>query len=300
MINPMARLLSRHRRLPLVLLFSALILAGCGQDPEPETTATSVPALTPTQSAIGQSPPGTLVPAAEPGRTPDGTPKTSSGPPPTPTVAEQLTRPPAIPPAIADPTPSPTSEPDPSPAAQPTLTPAPVGSATPESLPSLDLLFPQDGSILESAAVRVLGNTQIGATATINSTPVVTQGDGRFQHDLALEAGLNKINVEVTDSAGLTASESVAVFVVPAATPLPFNVFYPRDGIEVRQRDLPVSGVTKPDAVVLVNGISVEVNALGIYSGVVVLEDDTNLIEVVATDIFGNLRSHTIAVFYTP
>ena len=104
----------------------------------------------------------------------------------------------------------------------------------------------------------------------------------------------------VTDQSGQSNSRNAAVFVVPTADPLPFNVFYPRDGIEVGQRDLPVSGVTKPDAVVLVNGISVEVNALGIYSSVVVLEDDTNLIEVVATDIFGNLRSQTIAVFYTP
>jgi len=164
----------------------------------------------------------------------------------------------------------------------------------------LDLLFPQDGSILEVAAVRVLGNTEIGAAATVNGAMVEIHADGSFQSDLALDVGLNTINVVVTDQLGRSDSRSAAVFVVPAADPLPFNVFYPRDGIDVGQRDLPVSGVTKPDAVVLVNGISVEVNALGIYSAVVVLEDDTNLIEVVATDIFGNLRSQTIAVFYTP
>ena len=164
----------------------------------------------------------------------------------------------------------------------------------------MDLLFPQDGSVLEVAAVRVLGNTQIGASATVNGARVEIQANGNFQSDLALDGGLNTINVVVTDRLGVSNFRNAAVFVVPAATPLPFNVFYPRDGIEVGQRDLPVSGVTKPDAVVLVNGVSVEVNALGIYSGVVVLEDDTNLIEVVATDIFGNLRSQTIAVFYTP
>ena len=127
--------------------------------------------------------------------------------------------------------------------------------------------------------------------ATVNGATVEIHADGSFQSDLALDVGLNTINVVVTDQLGRSNSQNSAVFVVPAAAALPFNVFYPRDGIEVRQRDLPVSGVTKPDAVVLVNGISVEVNALGIYSAVVVLEDDTNLIEVVATDIFGNLRS---------
>ena len=173
----------------------------------------------------------------------------------------------------------------------------PVNTPTP---PFLDLLFPQDGSILEVAAVRVLGNTQNGAAVTVNGAPVEVQANGNFQSDLALDGGLNTINVVVTDQLGRINSRNAAVFVVPTADPLPFNVFYPRDGIEVGQRDLPVSGVTKPDAVVLVNGISVEVNALGLYSAVVVLEDDTNLIEVVATDIFGNLRSRTIAVFYTP
>lgn len=176
----------------------------------------------------------------------------------------------------------------------------PVDTPTPLPLPFLDLVFPQDGSILEVAAVRVLGITQTGVEAKVNGAVVEIRADGSFQSDLALDVGLNTINVVVTDQLGRSNSRNAAVFVVPATTPLPFNVFYPGDGIEVRQRDLPVSGVTKPDAVVLVNGISVEVNALGIYSAVVVLEDDTNLIEVVATDIFGNLRSQTIAVFYIP
>ena len=136
--------------------------------------------------------------------------------------------------------------------------------------------------------------------ATVNGATVEIFADGSFQSDLALDVGLNTINVVVTDQLSRSNSRNAAVFVVLATTPLPFNVFYPGDGIEVRQRDLPVSGVTKPDAVVLVNGISVEVNALGIYLAIVVPEDDTNLIEVVATDIFGNLRSQTIAVFYTP
>ena len=153
---------------------------------------------------------------------------------------------------------------------------------------------------MEVAAVRVLGNTQIGAVATINGAPVEIEADGRFQRDLALEVGLNTINVVVTDQLGRAESRNVAVFVVPTADLLPFNVFYPWDGIEVRQRDLPVFGVAKPDAVVAVNGVPMEVNALGIYSGMLTLDDDTNLVEVSATDIDGNVRLETIVVFYTP
>ena len=280
-----------------MLSFSVLVLAGCGQDPEPVITATAVPVPATTQAAIESTPVATPVPAPD---KPEGSSATSSGPPPTPTPSEQPAQSPATPASMVTAAPSPTPAQNPSPAPPPTLAPVPVDTPTPLPLPFLDLVFPQDGSILEVAAVRVLGITQTGVEAKVNGAVVEIHADGSFQSDLALDVGLNTINVVVTDQFGRSNSRNAAVFVVPATTPLPFNVFYPGDGIEVRQRDLPVSGVTKPDAVVLVNGISVEVNALGIYSAVVVLEDDTNLIEVVATDIFGNLRSQTIAVFYTP
>ena len=280
-----------------MLSFSVLVLAGCGQDPEPVITATAVPVPATTQAAIESTPVATPVPAPD---KPEGSSATSSGPPPTPTPSEQPAQSPATPASMVTAAPSPTPAQNPSPAPPPTLAPVPVDTPTPLPLPFLDLVFPQDGSILEVAAVRVLGITQTGVEAKVNGAVVEIRADGSFQSDLALDVGLNTINVVVTDQFGRSNSRNAAVFVVPATTPLPFNVFYPGDGIEVRQRDLPVSGVTKPDAVVLVNGISVEVNALGIYSAVVVLDDDTNLIEVVATDIFGNLRSQTIAVFYTP
>lgn len=106
--------------------------------------------------------------------------------------------------------------------------------------------------------------------------------------------------MEVTDPAGLTASRSAAIFVVPTSNPLPFNLLYPQDGLEVGQDEVDVFGVTKTDAVVVANGIPLEVNALGLFAGSLTLEDGANLIEVIATDILGNLRSATIAVFYAP
>jgi len=268
------------RRLMSLMIWGAAVailgIIACGQEPTPLP-----PALAPTATAA------TLLPVPDTPRpteliataAPQPGPTTTPTPPPTPT---------------ASPPPSPTTKPTP----QPTLTPGPTATPTPP-LP-LDLLSPRDGSILEAAAVRVLGNTQIGAVATINGAPVEIEADGRFQRDLALEVGLNTINVVATDRSGRAESRNVAVFVVPTADPLPFNVFYPWDGIEVRKRDLPVFGVAKPDAVVAVNGVPMDVNALGIFSGVLTLEDDANLVEVLATDIAGNVRSETIVVFYTP
>jgi len=254
-----------RRLMSLVIWGAAVALLGiiaCGQEPTPLP-----PAVAPTATAAATA---TATPV----------PDTSS---PTEPVAT------ATPPPAPATGPTPTAPPPPSPT---TATPTPP-------LP-LDLLSPRDGSILEVAAVRVLGNTKIGAVATINGAPVEIEADGSFQRDLALEVGLNTINVVVTDRLGRTESRNVAVFVVPTAAPLPFNVFYPWDGIEVRQRDIPVLGVSRPDAVVAVNGVLMEVNALGIYSGILTLDDDATLVEILATDIDGDVRFETIVVFYTP
>ena len=263
-----------RRLMSLVIRSAAVAVLGiiaCGQEP-----TQLPPTVVPTVAAAAAA---TTTPVAVPDTPSPTEPFSNATPQPTRTTAPP-------------PRPTPTSPPPPPPTTEPAATPTPP-------LP-LDLLSPRDGSILEVSAVRVLGNTQIGAVATINGAPVEIEADGSILRDLALEVGLNTINVVVTDRLGQAESQNVAVFVVPTAAPLPFNVFYPRDGIEVRQRDLPVLGVTKPDAVVAVNGVPMEVNALGIYSGILTLEDDANLVEVLATDIDGNVRFETIVVFYTP
>ena len=81
---------------------------------------------------------------------------------------------------------------------------------------------------------------------------------------------------------------------------MPFSLFYPLDGLETAEPAIPVLGGTRADAVVGVNGTPVEVNALGIFSTTVALEEGPNFIEVVATDIRGNVRFQTVAVFYLP
>ena len=97
---------------------------------------------------------------------------------------------------------------------------------------------------------------------------------------------------------GRTQTQTAEVSFVPSEFALPFSLFYPLDGIETNQPDIPVLGVTRPDAVVAINGNPLEVGASGIFSGSSSLEEGANLVEVVATDIVGNVRSEVIAVFY--
>ena len=59
-----------------------------------------------------------------------------------------------------------------------------------------------------------------------------------------------------------------------------------------------VIGGTNPDAAVAINGAPVEVNALGIFSQAVSLEEGVNLIEVMATDLQAESQFQSIAVFY--
>ena len=153
---------------------------------------------------------------------------------------------------------------------------------------------------METDAVRVLGITRADAVVGINGVPVEVTSDGSFAYDLQLEEGINLVEVIVTDLSGQTASEQVAVFFISTTAGLPFALFYPPDGLEVSAETILVTGGTRLDAVVGINGTPVEINALGIFSTTVTLEDGPNFIEVVATDIQGNVRFQTVAVFYLP
>ena len=259
-----------------ILVSTAILFAltACGGEAAP----TSTPPL-----PGGQ--PGTAIPEASPTLipTPDVALTPTHAPTPTPAPIKEKTTPGA--------TPSPTlSEPP---------TPTPLAPGTPVPL-NLELLAPQDGAGVETGALRVLGKTRVDAVVGINGVPAEVFADGSFTHDLLLEEGINLIEVVASDLNGATVAEQAIVFFIPFTAGLPFALFYPPDGLEVSETDVPVMGGTRPDAVVGVNGTLVAVNALGIFSTTVILDEGPNFIEVVATDIQGNMRSQTVAVFYLP
>ena len=281
-----------RRLMSLVIWGAAVTVLGiiaCGQEPTPLPPPTVAPLSTSTAAAIGTpvpvpdtpsptEPVATATPQAAPTTAP--TPRPTLVPPPTPT---------------APPVPSPTAEPN----LQPTLAPEPTATPTPPTL-ALALLSPQDGVSLEAPALRVLGETIPGAVVTVNEIPADVGDQGRFQIDLSLEQGLNAIDVVATDQLGRTESRQVEVSFDGTTEPLPFSILYPPDGLEVGEPQVQVLGVTRPDAIVAANSVSAEMNALGIFSTSLDLEDGANLVEVLATDIDGNVRFETIVVFYTP
>ena len=194
------------------------------------------------------------------------------------------------------------SPPQPSPTLPPTVTPQPA-KPTPtrpaEEPPTLLVITPPNSIGVEVGAVRVTGITS-GTKIGINGIPVAVLEDGTFQRDLTLSDGVNLIEVTATAPGGQTTSQQLVVFYVSPTAGLPFTLLYPPDGLTVSQPEVNVMGVTTLDAIVGVNQIPVEVNSLGVFSAAVVLEEGANLVEVVATNIQGNIRFQTVAVFYTP
>ena len=207
-------------------------------------------------------------------------------------------------PGIPTPTgPTPSPEGTPLPTVVPTLPPL-TGTQTPIPTP-LPLLFldvegPEDGTSVPGDAVVVFGRTSPLARLTIDGDLVAVQADGRFQADVALSTGANRI--EVTASAGLGEERVVLTVISLALPPQPFFLLItePEDQTIVSRGTIPVTGRTVPDAVVTVEGVGVPVGELGIFSTSVTLEQGPNIIDVVATGPQGEQLSAVIAVIFRP
>ena len=79
---------------------------------------------------------------------------------------------------------------------------------------------------------------------------------------------------------------------------IPLAVTEPLDETTVYTADLVVKGQTEADAVVSVEGVTIEVDEDGKFSTVVALEEGPNLIEVEASDFEGNEGSIVLTVIY--
>ena len=73
----------------------------------------------------------------------------------------------------------------------------------------------------------------------------------------------------------------------------------PRESI-VHTDTISLSGLTRPDAVVSVNGVIVDVGSTGEFTAVVTLDPAPNLIEIVASDFQGNKVSAVLTIIYIP
>ena len=84
----------------------------------------------------------------------------------------------------------------------------------------------------------------------------------------------------------------------PEADNLPLEVVEPVDGAVVNTSRVTVSGRTAPDAVVSINGNVPDVNGQGEFTEQINLDFGPNIIEIIASDFYGNEKGVVLTVFY--
>ncbi len=187
----------------------------------------------------------------------------------------------------------------------PTATPGAVIAQTPVPAPviegelSLTILGPDSGQTVQADAVVVHGKASPGAIVSVAGTIIPIDPNGDFRTEAALTPGVNVIEIVATSLDGERVSQSLTI---TALAPQPFQLLVtePRDQSIVRENPLRISGRSSPDAVISVDGVSVPVDAIGIFSTMVLLDDGPNVIDVVATNNAGQILGSVLAVIYRP
>jgi hypothetical protein len=301
---PFVSLVGAPGYLSLVLIIGLLVFTGCVEPLQrPENLTPSVPSelqntFVPVSERTLTTTP-TPSPTLEPTATPEPpTPTPTTTPTATSTVVQQ---PVETPTPTVTPTETPTvfEQPTETPIPTPTLSPSPTLPPGPELF--IDVLGPAEGAVLQSESIVVYGNTSPLATLTINGAPVTVSQSGRFQREVTLSLGQNDIDIVATDHRG---DQEQVILTVTLLQPQPFVllVLEPEDQIVVRRNNVQVKGLTSPDAVVTINGVTVDVTSfggVGIFDTTVLLVSGPNFIEVLATNSRGEVLSTVLAVIYS-
>ena len=163
----------------------------------------------------------------------------------------------------------------------------------------LDVQGPLDGDTVQTDALVVYGFTTPGATLTINAEQTSVAETGRFQKVVSLVEGTNVIEVVATNDRGGMERVTRTVNLLP---PQPFILIVnkPENLSVVSVSTVQIIGLSSPDAVVSVNGVTIDVDLGGIFETNLTLGPDLNIIDVLATNTKGEVLSTTISVFYAP
>ncbi|MBN1643646.1 MAG: hypothetical protein JW856_02340 [Dehalococcoidales bacterium] len=169
-------------------------------------------------------------------------------------------------------------------------------SIVPEAL-SLVITGPADEAIVNTSRITVSGKTIAEAVVSINGAIAIVDYQGIFTGEVNLDAGPNVIEVVASDFYG---NEKSAMLTVIYTAALPLTVSEPVNDSVVTSQSVTVKGTTNADAVVSINGKIVSVDASGNFSEPVTLELGPNLIEVVASDFYGNTANVAITIICNP
>jgi hypothetical protein len=189
--------------------------------------------------------------------------------------------------------------------AAPVPTQSPVESNTPETVSStlqaiipLKVSEPVDAATLATNAITVKGQTQPGATVSVNDQIGTADDQGNFSIPIFLDDGICAIDTVATDDNGNQGEVLLLVNVVsstlqgnslnssPVVTAL--KVFSPQDGDYINSNTVTVTGQAEPGAFITVNDQLGTANSSGNFSIAVNLTEGPNAIDVVSIDDDGD------------
>ncbi len=183
----------------------------------------------------------------------------------------------------------------------PTGAPLPTPSPTPTAADLLDILSPMDGDQVQANGVVVHGFAAADADVQVNSQPVQLGENGRFSQEVELSPGVNTILVVAETASGRRVSKALNVIsLLLPPQPLFLLVTQPENQSVYTHPDIPIVGRTTPGTVVKVNGVTVPVDAAGVFTTVLTLDPGPNIIDVEALGMEGDALNAVRAVIYRP
>ena len=283
---------TRLFRLLIVVSLGLVALLGCVQVIDRPGAPTIAPVETP--APVTPIPAPTAAP--EPTLTPVPSPTPSPTPIPTITPAPTLT-PVPTPTPTPEPTPTLTPTPTVTPVPEPTPTPGPTPTPTPEP-PILIIESPLDRSIIREESVTIEGITSLGASVSVRGRAVAAGEEGRFRLSVPLAPGVNNLDIFAINPGGQRQGKTLTVTYLPLE-PFFLTITQPDEqDRRVMQPTIRLWGRTASDATVAVNGISIPVDQLGIFSTTISLQPGPNVIRVVATSTGGDVLRETLEIAY--
>ena len=161
--------------------------------------------------------------------------------------------------------------------------------------PSISLVWPFEGALLNENATEVRGRTEPGATVRVNGVLAeMAGGDFTANVPLATE-GQNDLTVEAWDAVWNRATQNRSV--VRDTRKPELGILSPQNGTFTHRTAVNLSGWSEPGANLTVNGRPAPVEASGLFSiEVPLVEEGANLFDVVARDPAGNTVETTVVV----
>ena len=100
--------------------------------------------------------------------------------------------------------------------------------------PHLDVANPPHDQVLYGSLITVSGNVDQGANVFVNSSPILVDGNGNFTDAIALQDGVNSINVSATNALGKTTTVTRNILAhVPSISPSAALPSAPFNGVAV-------------------------------------------------------------------